>query len=57
MTQIKKIRKDASQFVLSHEEKTALMEAKIQRAEAHVRALADLAKLKVSARGLKYRPR
>lgn len=57
MTQIKKIRKDASQFVLSQEEKIALMEAKIQRAEAHAKALADLAKLKASARGSKYSSR
>ncbi len=57
MTEIKKIRKDVSHFVLSQEEKVALMEAKIQRAEAHVRALADLAKIKASARGSKYSSR
>jgi hypothetical protein len=54
MAQIKKIKKDVSHFVLSHEEKEALMQAKIQRAEAHVQALAELAKLKTSARGSKY---
>jgi hypothetical protein len=57
MTQIKKIKKEVSHFVLSHEEKVALMEAKIQRAEAHVQALAELAKLKTSARRSKYPPR
>ncbi len=57
MTEIKKIRKDVSHFVLSQEEKVALMEAKIQRAEAHVQALADLAKIKASARGSKYSSR
>ncbi len=57
MTEIKKIRKDVSHFVLSQEEKIALMEAKIQRAEAHVQALADLAKIKASARGSKYSSR
>ena len=57
MTQIKKIKKEVSHFVLSHEEKVALMEAKIQRAEAHVQALAELAKLKAGARGSKYPPR
>ena len=58
MTQIKKIRKDISHFILSNEEKVAIMEAKIQRAEAHVKALAELAKLQQkSARGSKYTSR
>lgn len=57
MTEVKKIKKDVSQFVLSQEQKVALLEAKIQRAEAHVRALADLVKLKASARGSKYSSR
>ena len=46
-----------SQFILSSEEKVALMEAKIARAEAQVKALAELAKAKESARGSKYTPR
>ena len=54
MTQFKKNAQDASQFVLSQEEKIALMEAKIRRAEAHVKALAKLANLHASARGSKY---
>jgi len=57
MTEIKKIRKDVSHFVLSGEEKVALLEAKIQRAEAHVRALAELVKLQDAARGSKYSAR
>ena len=32
------------QFVLTAEQKIALLEAKVQRAEAHVKALAELAK-------------
>jgi len=46
--------KEFSHFVLSREEKVALMEAKIARAEAQVKALAELAKAKESARGSKY---
>jgi len=57
MTELKKIRKDVSHFVLSGEEKVALLEAKIQRAEAHVRALAELVKLQDAARGSKYSAR
>ena len=46
-----------SQFIFSREEKVALIEAKIARAEAQVKALAELAKAKESARGLKYTSR
>jgi len=46
-----------SQFTLSREEKVALMEAKIARAEAQVTALAELARAQDSARGSKYPPR
>jgi hypothetical protein len=49
--------KEMSHFVLSQEDKVALMEAKIARAEAQVKALAELAKAKDSARGSKYSPR
>jgi hypothetical protein len=45
------------QFILSQDEKLALMEAKIARAEAQVKALAELAKAKDSARGSKYSSR
>jgi hypothetical protein len=33
-----------SQFVLTTEQKVALLEAKLARAEAHVKALAEMAK-------------
>jgi hypothetical protein len=33
-----------SQFVLTPEQKIALLEAKVQRAEAHMKALAEMAK-------------
>jgi hypothetical protein len=48
--------KEMSQFILSPNEKIALMEAKIARAEQHIKALAELAKLEElkSARGSKY---
>ena len=49
--------KDFPQFILSQEDKVALMEAKIARAEAQVKALAELAKAKESARGSKYSSR
>jgi hypothetical protein len=34
----------SSQFVLTQEQKIALLEAKVARAEAHVKALAEIAK-------------
>jgi hypothetical protein len=47
-----------SQFILSQEEKVALMEAKVARAVAQVKALAEIVKVKAtSARGSKYTPR
>jgi hypothetical protein len=57
MAGVKKIRKDVSHFVLSRDEKIAMMEAKLERAQAHAQALADLAKRQESARGSKYPPR
>jgi hypothetical protein len=33
-----------SQFILTQEQKVALLEAKVARAEAHVKALAEVAK-------------
>ena len=49
--------KEFSHFVLSKEEKVALIEAKIARVEAQVKALAELATAKESARGSKYSSR
>jgi hypothetical protein len=51
--------KEMPQFILSQEEKVALVEAKIARAEEHIKALAELAKLEElkSARGSKYSSR
>ena len=49
--------KEMSHFILSPEDKVALMEAKIARAEAQVKALAELARAKASARGSKYSSR
>ena len=49
--------KELSHFILSPEDKVALMTAKVARAEAQVKALAELAKAKSSARGSKYSPR
>ena len=46
--------KEVSQFILSPNEKVALMEAKIERAEAQVKALAEVLKTQESARGSKY---
>jgi hypothetical protein len=46
--------KSVSHFVLSKEEKVALIEAKMARVEAQVKALAELAKATDSARGSKY---
>jgi predicted Ser/Thr protein kinase len=50
-------RKEMSYLILSREEKVALMEAKIARAEAQVKALAETVKSLESARGSKYTPR
>jgi len=49
--------KELSHFVLSPEDKVALVEAKIARVEAQVKALAELAKAQESARGSKYSSR
>jgi uncharacterized coiled-coil protein SlyX len=49
--------KEFSHFVLSQDEKIALVEAKMTRVEAQVKALAELAKAQASARGSKYPPR
>ena len=46
--------KEFSQFILSPDDKVALMNAKMERLEAQVKALADLAKAQESARGSKY---
>ena len=53
----RKSKKEFSHFVLSHEDKAALIEAKVARVEAQVKALAELVKAKDSARGSKYSPR
>lgn len=53
----RKSKKEFSHFVLSHEDKMALIEAKMQRVEAQMKALAELATAKDSARGSKYSPR
>jgi hypothetical protein len=53
----RKIKKEFSHFVLSQEDKVALMEAKIARAEAQIKSLAELATAKNSARGSKYSSR
>ena len=50
----RKSKKEFSHFVLSHEDKAALIEAKVARVEAQVKALAELVKPKHSARGSKY---
>ena len=49
--------KEFSQFILSPEDKVELMNAKMARLEAQVKALAELAKAKESARGSKYSSR
>jgi hypothetical protein len=49
-----KSKKEFSHFVLSPEDKVALIEAKMQRVEAQVKTLAELATAKNSARGSKY---
>ena len=49
--------KELSHFVLSREEKVALVESKLARAEAQVKALAEVVELRESARGSKYSPR
>jgi tetrahydromethanopterin S-methyltransferase subunit A len=50
----RKSKKEFSHFVLSSEDKVALIEAKMKRVEAQMKALAELAKAKDSARGSKY---
>jgi hypothetical protein len=50
-------KKEMPHFILSHDDKVALMEAKMKRVEAQVKALAELAKAQESARGSKYTPR
>ena len=50
----RKNKKEFSHFVLSSEDKVALIEAKVARVEAQVKALAELATAKNSARGSKY---
>ena len=49
--------KTLSHFVLSPEEKVALIEAKIARTEAHIRSLAALVEKQKTARGSKYSSR
>ena len=49
--------KTLPQFILSPEEKIALVEAKIARTEALVKSLATLAEKQRVARGSKYTPR
>jgi hypothetical protein len=49
--------KPMPQFILSQDEKLALIEAKIARTEAYIKSLAELAKAKNSARGSKYSSR
>ena len=44
-------------FVLSPEEKVALIEAKIARTEAHIKSLATLVEKQKVARGSKYSSR
>ena len=46
--------KPMSHFVLSQEEKVALIEAKIARTEEYIRSLAALAEKQATARGAKY---
>jgi hypothetical protein len=48
--------KQLSHFVLSPEEKVALVEAKLARTEALVKSLATLAEKQRVARRLKYTP-
>lgn len=45
------------QFILSQDEKTALIEAKIARTEAHIKSLAALVEKQKTARGSKYSSR
>jgi hypothetical protein len=49
--------KTLPQFILSQEEKVALVEAKIARTEAHIRSLAALVEKQKVARGSKYSSR
>lgn len=48
--------KTMPQFILSQEEKVALIEAKIARTEALVKSLATLAEQRQVVRGSKYSP-
>ena len=43
-----------NQFMLTSEQKVALVEAKIARAEAHLRSLAEQAKILAEARARRY---
>lgn len=49
--------KEMPQFILSQDEKIALIEAKIARTEALVKSLATLAEKQPVARGSKYSSR
>ena len=49
--------KTMPQFVLSQDEKLALIEAKIARTEAHIQSLAALVEQQKTARGSKYSSR
>ena len=48
--------KELSHFTLSHEEKVALIEAKVARTEAYLKSLAALVEKQNAARGSKYSP-
>ena len=49
--------KEMPQFILSQDEKVALIEAKIARTEAHIKSLAALVEKQKTARGSKYSSR
>ena len=49
--------KTMPQFILSQDEKVALIEAKIARTEAHIKSLAALVEKQKTARGSKYSSR
>ena len=44
MNELKEPKPTLNQFVLTPEQKLALVEAKVKRAEAHIKALAEIAK-------------
>ena len=46
--------KTVPQFILSQDEKIALIEAKIARTEAHIKSLVALAEKQAATRGSKY---